>query len=160
MWHVFKHFSFPSHKSLEPVSSQITMSFKPHHFQAKSVQNLFKVCVSNTIFIFYFRIMQNLCLGFWKLGWVSYFLWKLFNFLIGLSPIWCLCIYAGPMWQLELVLSHVSSCSCIFYSVYKLLHVRRLTKCPNDILWLYWNQMSSFTWVYFDWTCFICFACV
>ena len=64
----FKHFSFPSHKSPKPVSTQITISFKPYHFQEKSLQNLFKVCVSNTIFIFYFRIMHNLCFRFWKLG--------------------------------------------------------------------------------------------
>ena len=73
---VFQIFSLPSHKSLKPLSTQITISFKPHHFQAKSLQNLFKVCISNIIFIFYFRIMQNLCLGFWKLGilenWVGF----------------------------------------------------------------------------------------
>ena len=49
-----------------------------HHFQANFLQNPFKVCISYTILIFYFWIMQNLCLGFWKLGifenWVEFLL--------------------------------------------------------------------------------------
>ena len=51
---------------------------------------------------------------FQKLGWVSNFCENFFNSLIWLSPIWCLCIYVGPLWQFELVLRHISSCSCIF----------------------------------------------
>ena len=65
MCQFFKHLDISLALTLfEPLSTQITISFKPHHFQAKSLQIPLKVYVSNTIFIFYFRIMQNLCLGF------------------------------------------------------------------------------------------------
>ena len=61
----FKHLDISLALTLfELFSTQITISFKPHHFQAKSLQSPLKVCVSNTFFIFYFRIMQNMCLGF------------------------------------------------------------------------------------------------
>ena len=76
MWLFFKISHFPRKASLEPFSTQNTISFKPHHFQANFLQNPFKVCISYTILIFFFWIMQNLCLGFWKLGifknWVGF----------------------------------------------------------------------------------------
>ena len=69
MWQFFKHLDISLVLTLfEPFSTQITISFKSHHFQAKYLQNPLKVCVPNTIFKFYLRIMQNLCLGFSKLG--------------------------------------------------------------------------------------------
>ena len=127
----------------DPYSTQITISFKPHPFQAKSLQSPLKVCVSNIFFHHLFSdyaesVLRVLKIGdFQKLGWVSNFCEKFFNSLIGLSPIWCLCICVGPLWQFELVLRHISSCSCIFYCFYKLLHVRCSTECPSNILWLY-----------------------
>ena len=61
-------------------------------------------------------VLRVLKIGdFRKLGWVSIFCENFFNSLIGLSPIWCLCICVGPLWKFELVLRHFSSCSCIFY---------------------------------------------
>ena len=64
----FKSFQLPSLKSLEPVSTQITILFKPLHFQTRYMQNLFKVCASNTLFIFPLKIMQKFSSGLWKLG--------------------------------------------------------------------------------------------
>ena len=55
---------------------------------------------------------------FRKLGWVSKFCENFSNYLIGLSPISCLCICVGPLWQIELVLRHFSSCSSISHCVY------------------------------------------
>ena len=93
MWQFFKHLDISLALTLfEPFSTQITISFKPHHFQAKSLQNLFKVRVSNTIFIFYFQIIQNLWSRFWKLGifenWVGFPIFaKNFSIsLLGLVP--------------------------------------------------------------------------
>ena len=92
MWQFFIISHFPLQASLGPFSTQNTISFKPHHFQANFLQNPFKACISYTILIFYFRILQNLCLGFWKLGifenWVgSLFLLKFFlNLWLGCVP--------------------------------------------------------------------------
>ena len=125
MWQFFKHLDISLALTLfEPFSTQITISFKPHHFQAKSLQSLLKVCVSNTICHLLFsdyadsmlRVLKNG--DFRKFGWVSKFCEIFFNSLIGLSSIWCLCICVGPLWQFELVLRHVSSCSCIFFIVF------------------------------------------
>ena len=71
-----------------------------------------------------------------------------FKILIGLSPIWCVCICVGPMWQIKHVLRQISSCSCIFHRCCILLHVRCLTDCPSDIFVLNWTQVSPFAWVY------------
>ena len=84
---------------------------------------------------------------FQKLGWVSNFCEKFFNSLIWLSPIWCLCIYVGPLWQFEHVLRQISLCSCILHHLCTLLHVRCLTKCPSDIFVLNWTQVSSNAWI-------------
>ena len=65
------------------------------------------------------------------------------KFLIGLSPICCLCICVDPLWQFEHVLRHISLCSCIFHHLWTLLHDRCLSKCPRDILVLNWTQVSS-----------------
>ena len=148
---VFKHLSLPSHKSLEPLSTQITISLKPHHFQAKSLQNLFKVCVSNTIFIFYFWIMQNLCLGFWKLGtfqnWVGILIFvKIFSISwLGFVPFGVYASVLAPCGNSNMYWGIFSLCSCIFHHCCALLHARCLTECSSDILWLCWIQMSSFT---------------
>ena len=64
----FKSFQLPSLKSLEPLSTQITILFKPLHFQTRYLQNLFKVCASNTLFIFPLKIMQKFSSRLWKLG--------------------------------------------------------------------------------------------
>ena len=64
----FKSFQLPSLKFLEPLSTQITILFKPLHFQTRYLQNLFKVCASNTLFTFPFKIMQKFSSGSWKLG--------------------------------------------------------------------------------------------
>ena len=118
----FKSFQLPSLKFLEPLSTQITILFKPLHFQTRYLQNLFKVCASNTLFTFPFKIMQKFSSGSWKLGifwnglrffvFVNIFL----KILIGLCPICCLCICVGPLWQFELVFRHFSLCSCIVHS--------------------------------------------
>ena len=42
----------------EPFSTQITISFKPHPFQAKSLQIPLKVCVSNTFLIIFFGLCR------------------------------------------------------------------------------------------------------
>ena len=82
----FKSFQLPSLKSLEPLSTQITILFKPPHFQTRYLQNLFKVCASNTLFIFPLKIMQKFSSGSWKLGifrkWVEVLRFREFFFLI------------------------------------------------------------------------------
>ena len=62
----------------EPFSTQITISFKPHPFQEKSLQIPLKVCVSNTFLIIFFfsdyaeSVLRVLKIGdFRNLGWVS-----------------------------------------------------------------------------------------
>ena len=63
--------------------------------------------------------------------------------LIGLSPIYRLCICIGPLWHFKVVLRHSSLCSCIFHHCCALLHDRCLSQCPSDILELNWTQVSS-----------------
>ena len=150
----------------EPHSTQITISFKPHPFQAKFLQNPLKVCVSNTFFIIFFRIMQNLCLGFYKLGifenWVGFlFFVKFFSILwLGWVPFGVCAFVLAPCGNLNLYWGIFHHVHAFFYCFYTLLHGRCSTKCPSNILWLYWTQMSFFTWVFFVWTCFTCFGCV
>ena len=63
-----------------------------------------------------FWIMHNLCLGFWKLGWISFSSEYFSKSLIGLCPICYLCICVSPLWQFDHVLRHFSICSCIFHN--------------------------------------------
>ena len=66
----------------EPYSTQITISFKPHPFQAKFLHSPLKVCVSNIFFYHLFSdyaefVLRVLKIGdFQKLGWVSIFVKK------------------------------------------------------------------------------------
>ena len=160
MWHFFKHLNFPSHYlSSNPYQPKIIFQLNPIIFKQKSLQNHFKVCFSKHCFHFSFNFV-DFSLGLSKLvifskkGWVSQFCEKFSKILIGLSPIWCLCIYVGPMWQFEHVLwqfKHVlrqfALCSCILHHLCNLLHVRCLTKCPSDIFVMNWTQVSSNAWI-------------
>ena len=94
--------------------------------------------------------MQNLCLGFWKLGWISFSSEYFSKSLIRLCPICCLCICVSPLWQFDHVLRHFSICSCIFYNYCALLHVMCLTDCLSDSSVLFWTQLSSKMLVLFD----------
>ena len=103
--------------------------------------------------------MQNLCLGFWKLGifenWVGFLFLVNFFFkksLIGMCPIFCLCICVGPLWQFDHVLRHFSICSCIFHNYCALLHVMCLTDCLSDssMLFLDSTEFQSLMLVLFD----------
>ena len=148
-----------------PLLSLSRTIFNPKHyfiptpsFSSKFFANPFKVCISYTILIFYFWIMQNLCLGFWKLGifknWVG-FLFQLNFFLkslIGLFPICYLCICVGPLWQFDHVLRYFSICSCIFHNCCALLHVMCSTNYLGDSYVLFWTQLSSNLWC---WSCLI-----
>ena len=65
----FKSFQLPSLKFLEPLSTQITILFKPLHFQTRYLQNLFKVCASNTFFLsFLLRLCRSLAQGYENWG--------------------------------------------------------------------------------------------
>ena len=133
--------------------SQPKINFLSNPFKSKLVfcNFIFKVCFLKHFSFYLSQIMQKISQGYQNWGffenWVRFLNFvKIFsNYLIGLSLVYCLCIYVGPLWQIELVLRHFSSCSCISHCVYILVHVRCLTECPSDILWLYWTQMSSFT---------------
>ena len=139
-------------------------------FKQKSLQNHFKVCFLNIVFIFVLDY-ADFSLGFWKLGifenWV-----RVLNFcenfsksLIRLSPIWCLCICVGPLRHSKLVLRQISPCLSIVHSWNSLLHARCLTECSNDILVLNWTQLSSNAWFLswlimfiMFWSMFACFT--
>ena len=99
-----------------------------------------------------FWIMHNLCLGFWKLGWISFSSEYFSKSLIGLCPICYLCICVGPLWQFDHVLRHFSICSCIFHNCCALLHIMCLTDCLSDSSVLFWTQLSSNLWC---WSCLI-----
>ena len=148
MWQFFKFFHYPWTSLSNPFQPKSLFHSNPIIFK-QNLCKIFSRCVSNTIFIFYFWIMQILCLGFWKLGisenWVGFsnFCENVINLLIGLSPIWCLCIYAGPLWHFKVVLRHFSNYSCTLHNSYALLHDGCLSKCPSDILVLNWTQVSS-----------------
>ena len=158
MWQFFIVSHIPRYASLEPFSTQHTISFKPHHFQANFLQNPFKVCISYTILIFYFSdyaefMLRVLKIGdFWKLGWISFSNEYFSKSLIGLCPICYLCICVGPLWQFDHVLRHFSICSCIFHNCCALLHVMCLTDCLSDSSVLFWTQLSSNLWC---WSCLI-----
>ena len=171
MWQVFKTLLFPSLRlsrtpfNLKPFFTQ-TSSFS----SKKSLQNHFKVCFPKIVFIFVLDY-ADFSLGFWKLGifknWVGVlsFCEDFSNFLIGLSPIWCLCICVGPLRHSKLVLRQISPCSCIAHSWNSLLHATCLTKCPSDILVLNWTQLSSNAWLLswlimfiMFWSMFVCFT--
>ena len=86
-----------------------------------------------------------------------------FKILIGLSPIWSMCICVGPLWHSNLVLRHFSMCSWIAHSCSAVLHAKCLSKCSRDIFGLIWTQMSSsigntldLTWL----PCFDYWVCV
>ena len=92
------------------------------------------------------------------MGWGSWFCEIIFKSLIGLSPIWSVCIYVGPVWHSKHVLRHFHLCSCIFHWNCSLLYGKCLTKCSNDILCcigLKWVPMLGVT---LDWTCLTCFG--
>ena len=149
MWHLLKTHNFPRITSLEPLSTQNQFSLKPYQFQAYFLRFYLKGMFSKTFFLFFVIDYAENYLRFLKLGifrkWVGVLIFseKFSKFLIGLSPICCLCIYAGPLWQFKHVLRHISLCSCIFHHLWTLLHDRCLSKCPSDILVLNWTQVSS-----------------
>ena len=104
---------------------------------------------SKTFFLLFFIYYAENQLGFSKLGifrkWVEVlnFCENFSKILIGLSPIYRLCICVGPLWHFKVVLRHFSISSCILHNSYALLHDRCLSKCPSDILVLNWTQVSS-----------------
>ena len=104
---------------------------------------------SKTFFLLFIINYAENQLRFSKLGifrkWVGVlnFCENISKILIGLSPIYRLCICIGPLWHFKVVLRHSSLCSCIFHHCCALLHDRCLSQCPSDILELNWTQVSS-----------------
>ena len=99
------------------------------------------------------------------MGWGTWFCQKIFKSLIGLSPIWSMCICVGFVWHSKHVLRHFHLCSCIVHWCSSLLHAMCLTECSCEILVVYWTQMSSIAWVYFwlnmfhiFWSMSVCFT--
>ena len=69
---------------------------------------------------------------------------KIFSVLwFGWVPFGVCASVLAPCVNLNLFWSMFHHVHTFFYSFYKLVHVRCLTKCPSNILWLYWTQMIS-----------------
>ena len=68
--------------------------------------------------------------------------------LIGLSPIWFVCMCVGSLWHFKHVLRHFSMWTCIVHSCSAVLHAKCLSKCSSNIFVLLWTQMSSNFWEY------------
>ena len=154
MWHFFKIISFPSYYlSRTPLNTKSFFALTPS-FSSKNLCKISSRYVFLNIVFTFVLNFADFSIGFSKFGDFfekglgSYFCENVFKILIGLSPICCVCIYVGPLWQIKHVLRQISSCSCIFHRCCVLLHVRCLTECPNDILVLNWTQVSPFAWVY------------
>ena len=125
-----------------------------------------------SIFSLYFlRLCRNI-LGFYlnwvilKKGWELYFFCEIFfNFLIGLCPIWVVCVCVGQLWHFNMYLGKIQSCSCIAHMLVVWVHIKCLRKCSNDILVLFWTPMSSklwgLPWLYIFimfWSLVVCFT--
>ena len=123
-------------------------------FSTKSYQGMYFLHYSHLLFSDYAKFMLRvLKIGdFRKLGWISCSSEFFLKSLIGLCPIFCLCICVGPLWQFDHVLRHFSICSCIFHNCCALLHVMCLTNCLSDSSVLFWIQLSSNLWC---WSCLI-----
>jgi len=91
---------------------------------------------------------------------------KNFNFLIGLCPIWfvCVCVCVGPLWHFNMYLGKIHSCSCILYMLVVLVRTKCLIKCLKGILVLFWTPVSTklcgLPWLYMFimfWSLVACF---
>ena len=71
---------------------------------------------------------------------------KKFNFLIGLCPIWFVCVCVGPLWHFNIYLGKIQSCSCIAHMLFLWVNIKYLTKCSNGIFVLFWTPMSTKFW--------------
>ena len=171
MWQFFKHLVFPSHcLSRTPLNPKSLFTQTPL-ISSKNLCKISSMYVFLNIFFTFVLNFVDFSIGFSKFGDFfekglgSYFCEKVFKILIGLSPICCVCIYVGPMWQSDLVLRHFHSCSCIVHWCCALLHAKCLIECPSDILMLNWTLISSNSWVSFwlnmldmFWSMGVCFT--
>ena len=97
--------------------------------------------------------------------WGSWFCEFFFKSLIGLSPIWFVCVCVSPVWHSKHVLRHFHLCSCIVHWCSSLLHAMCLTECSCDILMVFWTQLCSiplvYPWLYLGnmfWSISVCFT--
>ena len=160
MGQFFKNSLFPLH-SLSRTPSQPKIIFHSNPFTLKLVFCIFnfKVCFLKHFLLFvldYAKIKLGFSkLGiFSKMGWGSWFCEKFFKILIGLSPIWSLCICVGPVWHSNHVLRLFHLCSCIVHLCCGLLHAKCLTKCSSDILCCIGLKWVPVLRVTLNWTCF------
>ena len=93
------------------------------------------------------RFVLNLGFSKKRVGFIG-FGQTFYKILIGLCPIWLVCICVGPLCQFDLVFRHIFICSCITHMCSVVLHSMCLIKCSSDIFELVWTQMSSNFWVY------------
>ena len=106
--------------------------------------------IQSSLFIYLdYALDFRFCLSwvhFWKRVGNFGFCKKKFNFLIGLYPIWFVCVYVGRLWHFNMYLGKMQTCSCITYMLVLLVHTKCLIKCSNDILVLFWIPMSTKHW--------------
>ena len=88
-------------------------------FSTKSYQGMYFLHYSHLLFSDYAKFMLRvLKIGdFRKLGWISCSSEFFFKSLIGLCPIFCLCICVGPLWQFDHVLRHFPYVHAFFITV-------------------------------------------
>ena len=139
MWQIFKTLlsSLPlPHSNLS--QTQIDFHSKPMNCKFKSLQNLFKGMFLNNLFTLFLDYAEKSLGLSWigdfrkRVGFID-FGQKIFKILIGLCPIWLVCICVGPLWQFELVFRHIFICSCIAHMCSVVLHSKCLTKCASGI---------------------------
>ena len=154
MWQFFKKLSISLTMPLLNIfQPKFLFSQNPIIFKLIFCKINFKLCFLKHSFHFCLRLCRNYLrvfkLGIFEKG-VGFMIFKqnFFKFLIGLSPIWFVCICVSPLWHFKSVLRHFSMCLCIVHSCSAVLHAKCLSKCSSDIFVLLWTQMSSNFWEY------------